>query len=510
MDSTRPTTGMTNDPLIAAALLGTSRMVAMPAAPVPALEATWAAIPMDNPAAGILQGLAVLRTLHRAGVNSSADETSCDPCPPETKEEFAPAAVDLLKRMLDGEFPEVLPECLNLASKSPRVVPARLLPDLLNAASSNSALREIAPSLAGERGMWIARKHSNYSWLLETATVPENAWDDGMPAERIAWLHQTRSTDPARAAAAIASQWSGEDPSMRESLLRVICEKPLPCDEEWLENLALRDRRQEVRGLAVIALVQIDASAFRKRAHDRLRSYVKIERRLLKRVISIDPPTLYDPTWLIDGIKEKPPQGTGERAWWLQQIIACVPIADWPDLFDCKSDDLFRISIDKDWQDPLLLGWIESARRVPSRALAEQLVRLFHTLERKSNAIPPHEFVISGLLESMEVNSRFELLDELAKDLPVQVIIGLLAACRQAPPPGRGNAILAQLDAAIPVHFRNLTRPQARALAVCIPADGIQHRLEALSKLSELSPPAEEFTTVLEFRKSLISHFTIP
>ena len=43
-----------------------------------------------------------------------------------------------------------------------------------------------------------------------------------------------------------------------------------------------------------------------------------------------------------------------------------------------------------------------------------------------------------------------------------------------------------------------------------MPHDGIQPRLEKLAKLAELSAAAEEFATTLEFRRSMISHFTIP
>jgi hypothetical protein len=501
---------MTTDPLIAAALLGTARMPALPPAPDPSLDATWQAIPTENPASALLQGLAILRALQRSGTKSVEAGDPAEPCPPETREVFAPAAVDALKRLLAGEFPEVLPEWLRLASTSARVVPGRVLPDLLTAATKNPALRAVVPALAGERGLWIARRHRNFSWMLEEIAVDDHAWDDGEPVERLAWLRQTRSTDPSRTAAAIASQWPGEEPAMREHILRIVAGSPQPCDEQWLETLALKDRRQEIRALAAGALVQIDGSAFRKRAHDRLRGLVKIERRLLKRVIAIDPPTAFDPAWAADGIKEKPPQGTGERAWWLQQMIAIVPVADWPGLLDCKPAELFSLAIDKDWQDALLLGWLDSARRLPSRALPEQLVRFFTALSPRPAAIPPRELVLGGLFDALPVAARFELLDEIANDLPPQVALDLLAGCRQPPPAGKGHAIMALLDAAIPVHFRTLSRPQARALAVCVPHDGIQRRLEALSKLAELPAAAEEFATVLEFRRSLISHFTNP
>ena len=86
----------------------------------------------------------------------------------------------------------------------------------------------------------------------------------------------------------------------------------------------------------------------------------------------------------------------------------------------------------------------------------------------------------------------------------------LLARCGEPPPPGMGQTMLGVLDKALVTMPTPFTRPQARALAVCVPHDGIRPRLEKLSQLTELSAAAEEFATTLEFRQSLIAHFTIP
>ena len=501
---------MTNDPLIATALLGSARMAAMPPAPDPSLEATWQAIPMENPAAAVLHGLAILRTLQRAGMKTLDAVDSTDPCPPESREAFPPAAVDVLKRLLAGEFSEVLPEWLRLASASPRIVPGRVLPDLLTAASKNPALRTAVPALAGERGLWIAGRHRRFSWMLEGIAVDENAWDDGEPAERLAWLRQTRLIDPSRAAAAISSQWSGEDAPLRESILRIVAESPQPCNEEWLESLALKDRRQEVRELAAAALSGLPESDFLKRAVARVVARVKIERRLLKRVIAIDPPAAFDPAWAADGIKEKPPQGIGEKAWWLRQMIALIPLDLWLGLLDLGRNDLFSTTIDKDWNDVLVLGWIDSARRMPHRSLAGRFLPFIATLEPWPPSAAIKSQVIAGSLAALPVLERYHILDQLAPIVTTPLALDLLARCGEAPPPGVGHAILAVLDQALKTIPTPFYRPDARALAVCIPHDGIQPRLEMLAKLSELSAAAEEFATTLEFRKSLISHFTIP
>ncbi|MCW1923608.1 DUF5691 domain-containing protein [Luteolibacter arcticus] len=501
---------MMTDPLLSAALLGTARLTTLPPPSDPLLETTWQAIDTANPAAAVLQALAVTRAMKRAGVKALAAPEAADPCPLESHPELPPPAVDAGMRLLKGEYPELLPEWLRLAEQSNRVVPGRVLPELLAAASKDRALRPAVRGIAGERGRWIAKRLAEFVWLLEDEAVPDHAWDEGLPAERIAWLRQTRAVDPERAATAISAQWSGEEPAMRENIVRQTAASPQPCDEPWLEELALKDRRQDTRDLAAAALSQLEGSAFRRRALERVRGLVKIERRLLKRVIAVEPPAAFDASWTGDGLKEKPPQGTGEKAWWLRQAVALVPLSDWPELLGCKPDELFTLSIEGDWREPLLLGWIDSARRLPSRAMPEHSLPFLATREPWPVAALPKHLVLAGVLDAMPATSRFAVLDGIAKHLPPLIVLDLFARIGEAPPPGSGKTLLALLDQAVSTHPASLTRPQARALAVCVPKDGIQARLEAIAKLPELSAAAEEFATTLEFRRSLLSHFATP
>ncbi len=501
---------MTRDPLIATALLGTARMQQVPSAPHADLETTWSAIRIDDPADVVLQALALTRAMHRGGTKLRDENESVTALGVVPEPLLSGGAVDTLIRLLNGEFPDILPEWLGIAFTSDRVLPGRVLPELLAAATKDHSLRALTRKLAGERGKWIAARHQTFSWIIDGQIVEENSWEDGSPVERLAWLRQTRQVDPSRALEAVTSHWSGEDAAMRESILKLISENPLPSDEAWLEEHALTDRRQGVRDLAAVSLVCLPDSAFRKRALGRIDSCVKIQRRLLKRTITVEPPGAFDPSWAADGIKEKPPQGTGEKAWWLRQMVAMVPIADWPELLDCRAEELFSLSIDSDWKEVILLGWLDSARRMPSGSLPEHLIRLFATLTPQPTALPAKNVLLAGLFGGMPIALRFSLLDEFANELQPLLVLEILANCRQAPPPGTGNKILSVLDAAIGVHFHTLTRPQGRALAICIPAAGIQQRLEAIAKLPELSSAAEEFATTLEFRRSLISHFKLP
>lgn len=501
---------MTHDPLIATALLGTARMAVVPPPPDSSLENTWSALGAQDPADAVLQALALTRALHRGGTKLQVAVGTVPACGSESRASFSSGAIDALMRLLKGEFSEVLHEWMCLALASGRVLPGRVFPELLAAASKDYSLRPIVRKLAGERGPWVARRHQKFSWLLEDQKVVDEAWDDGLPVERIAWLRQTRAADPSRALVAVVSHWPGEDAAMREAILRVIAENPLPSDESWLEQQALNDRRQEIRELAATTLACVPDSAFRKRALERIRSRVKLQRRLLKRSITVEPPTAFDPSWAADGLKEKPPQGTGEKAWWLRQMIALIPLDEWPGLLGCEAGELFGFPVDRDWHEPLLLGWIDSARRMPDRALPAQFVPFLAALDPWPVAALPRTVVLSLLLDALPAAGRFRLLDGVVKKLPIPSALDLLARCREAPPAGEGKAVLTVIDTAllsIPTAFN---RSQARSLALCIPQDGIPPRLELLAKLSELSPAAEEFATTLEFRRSLPTHFKTP
>lgn len=501
---------MIQDPLITTALLGTSRMAVLPPPPDTSMEPTWNAIGINDPADAVLQGLALTRAMHRGGTKLRRESASIPVCDPDPKDLLSAGAVDIFLRLLKGEFPEVLSECLGLAFVSGRILPGRVLPQLLEAATKDHSLRPTSRKLAGERGIWIARRYHKFSWITDDQKVVDSSWEDGTPVERITWLRQVRSSEPSRALEAVVSHWSGEEVAMRESILRLISENPFPSDEAWLEQQALTDRRQEVRDLAAVSLASLPGSAFRKRVLGRIGTHVKIQRRLLKRAIMVEPPGGFDPSWATDGIKEKPPQGTGEKAWWLRQMISLVPMDEWPDLLGCTKSDLFSLSIEGDWKDVILLGWLDSARRMPTRALAGQIVPYFAKLTPWPIALPRRETALTAILDTISPSQRFELLDIIANDVGPPVMLELLSRCREAPPAGSGAVSLAVIDAAIPVLFRSLTRPQARALALCIPQIGIQPRLETLAKLPELPPAAEEFATTLEFRRSLPTHFKTP
>ena len=501
---------MNADPLITCALLGTARMATLPEAPTPELQPTWQAINQDNPAAAILQALALTRALHCAGTRATvADEPTAE-CPEETQPLAAPAAVQAGQRMLEGEYSEFLPEWLERCIQADAIVPHRLLPALLSHATQHSSLRVAAGKLCGQRGRWLARRHPTFAWVLEDTPVDDDAWDSELPAERLAWLRQTRAADPQKARDAILSQWDGETPAMRQAIVQLLAVQPTPDDEDFLEHHGLLDRRQEVREPALAGLLQLPDSRLLQRAMVRLAQHVSMQRKMFRRFISVTPPAACQPEWAADGIKAKPPQGTGEKAWWLRQLAGMVPLAAWPGLLQIQPDELFTLTLDDEWAEPLVLGWMGAALRVPSLSLASQALPFFASLDPWPKQAPARTQLLAALLDPLPVGQQYALLETIHDQTAPAVMLDLLGRMTRAAAPGTAPKSLRLLRSAMQQPTFALTRPQARALARCVPAAAIQHELIALAALPELSGAAEEFAGALEFRKLICQESNPP
>lgn len=500
---------MTHDPLISQALLGSARMSALPAAPTPELTDVWPVLEPLNPAASLLQALALSRALQVAGTNPLAlPEEAMPACPAETRPFLPPAMVDAGLRLLGGDFAELIDEWLALGTAAGAVVPPRSLPAVLQFATRNQEHRAAVRNLAGERGFWVARLRSEFSWLLEEAPVDEDAWDEGQPAERIGWLRQMRRSDPPRARAAVAAQWAGEEPAMRERILRVIAAAPEAEDVEFLEKECLKDRRQEVREQALAALLQVPNSPLRQRSQERVATLVRVERKLLRRYLVVTPPAEFHTAWAADGIKEKAPQGIGEKAWWLRQLVALVPLAAWPEMLGITVRELFALPIDGDWAEPLHLGWMDAARRLSGLAMPAEFIPWLASLEPWPKAALHRSQVIGQLMGGLPIGQRYMILEVIHGRLSPELLLELLCRCPAPPAPGAAEKCFATIRSAIRKTPSTLTRPQARALARCVPLPDVERELQALATLPELTSAAEEFAATLDFRR-LISASSI-
>jgi hypothetical protein len=84
-----------------------------------------------------------------------------------------------------------------------------------------------------------------------------------------------------------------------------------------------------------------------------------VEKRRLMNRFDVELPERLDDVAARDGIIEKAPGGIGERAWWLRQVVASVPLSWWEDRLGLDAISLAAKAPIAD----VRLGWIEAARR---------------------------------------------------------------------------------------------------------------------------------------------------
>jgi hypothetical protein len=75
--------------------------------------------------------------------------------------------------------------------------------------------------------------------------------------------------------------------------------------------------------------------------------------------IHVTPPVACDSTMERDGIRAKPPRGTGEKSWWLQQAVARASLGVWPRLLGHPPRELVQMKI-VDWGREVMAGWVRA------------------------------------------------------------------------------------------------------------------------------------------------------
>ena len=245
--------------------------------------------------------------------------------------------------------------------------------------------------MAGERGRWLARYNPAWRWLVDgvaPASLEERqrVWDEGTPDARLSALRATRLTDPAKARSWIDGAWKAEKASLREEMVAAMVAN-LSADDEPLLPQALADRAAGVRAAASRLLARIETSPFAARARERADAVLEytapgtgvfgaLKSRLAGKghgSLSVSPPAAFVREWADDGFLEKPPAGTGERAFWLRQILSLVPPAHWEQRFGATAESLVHAASKTEWAEPVLAAWTDATVRFEARGWADHL-----------------------------------------------------------------------------------------------------------------------------------------
>jgi hypothetical protein len=325
----------------------------------------------------------------RAGFAAASVTARPDLADAETRPPCSPALAALVADLCASGSKVILAEALARMDARGARLPPQALPAL--AELRETSLLPAATHVAGERGRWLARHNPAWRWLVDgvaPASLAERrrTWDEGTPEARLSTLRATRVTEPAEARAWIEATWKAEKASLREEIIAALA-AGLSADDEPLLTQALADRAAGVRAAAASLLARLETSPLAARARARAEALLGYEppkagvlESLKARIagpdpgtLSVSPPKKFDRAWAEDGIVEKPPAGTGERAFWSRQILAMVSPAHWERRFGATAESLARAAEKTEWADAVLAAWTDATARFEARGWAATL-----------------------------------------------------------------------------------------------------------------------------------------
>jgi hypothetical protein len=340
--------------LISIALLGTERREP----PVLADPALAGLVGDGSAEDRLLSAAGSLAVVRRAGWRAPPAPPLPGPAPADVLPSCGAAAAYRLLLLLD-DHRALLPEWLRAVARRGRRAPAERLPDLLEAATTNQALRDEVEAVLGERGRWLAAQAPRWGWaapLPGTGDEREAIWLTGTRPQRRRLFATLRRTRPADARQWLEHGLSREDGADRAWFVAALGEGLSPADEPLLES-ALDDRSQDVRAAAARLLARLPGSAFAHRMAERTVPLVRVEGGGRLRVTLPDD---LDESAVRDGVIRMPSSGTGERAWWLHQLVASTPLSAW-DAVGLSPGLAATLPVPGDLEVPLRRGFAQAA-----------------------------------------------------------------------------------------------------------------------------------------------------
>jgi hypothetical protein len=368
------------DDLLKAALLGTERQ--RPAAPAAdgALGVVLSRVGNEPPDRALLAAAAAVSVYRRAGAIPPADE-SARPAAGVVNNDVPQVSWrsgQHLQTMLAGTHADVLPEWLLAAGAAGRRVPDVALPRLLDAARGNGDLREPLRTVLGKRGRWLAARNPDWSFAAEGDLFgdvgdADEVWQTGQRAARVSVLARLRHADAARSRSLLESTWAQEPAEDRAKFLVTFRNGLSLSDEPFLEA-ALDDRSKDVRQVAAGLLARLSASQFVRRMTERAVPLLAWKPGKKPRV-EVTLPAALDKGAGRDGVETKSSDPrTGQKQWWLRQILSAVPPATWAKRWGATPAEIVGAVRKSEFETVLLPAWAQAAARNVDAAWAEAVL----------------------------------------------------------------------------------------------------------------------------------------
>lgn len=367
------------DDLVKDALAGTAQGTGEAAWPQGPLADAIKSLPESTPELALLDKAALVSGYERCGRKSFEISPKPEPCAADVRPECSRPSAAALERLLsEPQSPatkQLSNEWLHLADRAGVRIPHRLLPRVLDLAARDKTLVDAVVAVIDERGRWLTQFNPQWQFAAKQGAGDDSAtiWQTGNRDQRQAVLKQLRRTDPASARGLVEATWQSDTADDRAVFIETLAEALGPADEVFLES-ALDDRSKRVRAAAAELLAALPSSGFSRRMADRVSAFLKFNPGqaggFLKRgrpaTLDISlPPEPFDAAWARDGMAEKPAEKIGVRQWWLRQMVAYVPLAEWTARWKTSPDECVAAAktVAGDFGGLILEAWAQAARR---------------------------------------------------------------------------------------------------------------------------------------------------
>jgi hypothetical protein len=346
-----------------------------------------------DPAAVLLDRAALLTAGRRAGRRPDRAEP-LPVCAPDPRPTVSPAAARRLRRLVNGEHPDLLTEWLAATVAHGLRLPPQLLPALLDRARrgrpADPELPRLLAEAGGPRARWLAGLNPDWEHTVEEPSTDDEAWRLGDTRQRRGYLASLLTRDPDAGRALITGGWDAAGVPDRVMFLSVLAEAPGPADEPLLEA-ALDDRAEDVRRWAAYLLARLPGSALGQRMGERALRYVRVEQTAQGPRLSIGTPRRPDAELRRDGIAADPEPIRApfeSRTRVLLEVLARTPLRTWTDGFGLTPAEVVALPSGA-WAPVMFAGWSRAAIAQGNRYWISAL--LGHALNGRPGTAPEIE-----------------------------------------------------------------------------------------------------------------------
>ncbi len=317
----------------------------------------------DAAAHRLLIAMGAASLMRKAGQLPIASDAfpAWDNAPAETMPTLGLLGEQCLRAILEEEDIELLSTYLDRFQEHARRIPAQFIVPLMSLAANNKVLAQRILVQSGERGMWLAKLHPEWSTLLNADASAADPWNTGTLAQRAAYLAHMRQRDPAQARELLAAGLKQESSKDLPALLQSLHPGLSMQDAPLLEPL-VKSKARDVRASAAALIARIPDHPAQAALFSISSARIELKgNMILGRKLEVSLPDAYDPSWAAFGIEPKSARYPTERTAWLGQMIALVNPLRWCERFDRKPEDLVPLAQKNEFSATLLAAFADAA-----------------------------------------------------------------------------------------------------------------------------------------------------